>query len=195
MLATARLRKIAPPSLQSTLEFRESSVRSQILSTGLQYPVPYRQSILGAAQGDVDPRMVLSIMRQESNFRPTIKSPAAARGLLQLTIDTAYRFAAGAGISGLKETDLYRPDVSIRVGTQALRDLGKKFPAAPEAVAAAYNGGDDNVSRWIKRAQNTDPGVFAAEVGFAETKDYVFKVMANYRAYQELYTRDLRPKQ
>jgi soluble lytic murein transglycosylase len=62
-------------------------------------------------------------------------------------------------------------------------------------VAAAYNGGDDNVARWVKRAQNTDPGVFAAEVGFAETKDYVFKVMANYRAYQELYTRDLRPKQ
>jgi soluble lytic murein transglycosylase-like protein len=195
MLATIRLRKIAPASLQSTVGSRESYARAQTLITGSQYPALYRQSIVNAAGGDVDPRLVLSIMRQESNFRPAIKSPAAARGLLQLTIDTAYRYAASAGINNLKEADLYRPDISIQVGTQALRDLGNKFPSAPEAVAAAYNGGDDNVARWVKRAQNTDPGVFAAEVGFAETKDYVFKVMANYRAYQELYTRDLRPKQ
>ena len=66
------------------------------------------------------------------------------------------------------------------------------FPGLPEAVAASYNGGEDNVARWVRRAGHKDAGVFSSEVGFAESKDYVFKVLANYRAYKELYTSDLR---
>ena len=60
-----------------------------------------------------------------------------------------------------------------------------------EPVAASYNGGEDNVARWVKRANAKDPGVFTAEIGFDETKDYVQKVMTNYRAYKQLYTVDL----
>jgi soluble lytic murein transglycosylase-like protein len=59
-------------------------------------------------------------------------------------------------------------------------------------VAASYNGGEDNVVRWVRRATHDDPGVFTAEVGFTESKDYVNKVMANFRAYKLLYTEDLR---
>ena len=68
------------------------------------------------------------------------------------------------------------------------------FPNLPEAVVASYNGGEDNVARWISRAKQRDPGVFTAEVGFDETKAYVYKVMAGYRAYKQLYTTDLRPR-
>ena len=60
-----------------------------------------------------------------------------------------------------------------------------------EPVAASYNGGEDNVARWLKRSKRKDPGVFTSEVGFDETKGYVQKVMANYRVYRELYTADL----
>jgi soluble lytic murein transglycosylase-like protein len=63
-------------------------------------------------------------------------------------------------------------------------------------VAASYNGGEDNVERWIKRAGGKpDAGVFTAEVGFAETKNYVNKVIAGYRAYKQLYTIDLQQRQ
>ncbi len=72
-----------------------------------------------------------------------------------------------------------------------MADLEKMFPNMLEAVAASYNGGEDNVARWVKRAQHKDPGVFTAEIGFEETKGYVQKVMANYRAYRQLYTADL----
>ncbi len=65
------------------------------------------------------------------------------------------------------------------------------FPGNLEAVAASYNGGEDNIARWVKRAKQNDPGVFTAEVGFDETKGYVQKVMANYRAYRELYNPNL----
>ncbi|HEY0545978.1 MAG TPA: hypothetical protein VGC91_11420, partial [Pyrinomonadaceae bacterium] len=68
------------------------------------------------------------------------------------------------------------------------------FPDLPEAVIASYNGGEDNVARWLKRSGHTDGGLLASEVGFSETKGYVFKVMANYRAYKQLYTSDLRRK-
>ncbi len=77
------------------------------------------------------------------------------------------------------------------VGGEYLADLARLFPSFFEAVAASYNGGEDNVARWVKRARHRDPGVFTAEIGFDETKDYVQKVMTNYRAYRQLYTADL----
>jgi soluble lytic murein transglycosylase-like protein len=58
-------------------------------------------------------------------------------------------------------------------------------------VAASYNGGEDNVARWLDRAKHKDRGVFTAEIGFDETKDYVQKVMSNYRVYVQLYTENL----
>jgi soluble lytic murein transglycosylase len=68
------------------------------------------------------------------------------------------------------------------------------FPGLHEAVAASYNGGEDNVARWVVRAVHKDPGIFTSEVGFNESKDYVNRVMANYRAYKILYTEDLSPR-
>ncbi|MDQ6651775.1 MAG: hypothetical protein M3Y84_03425, partial [Acidobacteriota bacterium] len=69
--------------------------------------------------------------------------------------------------------------------------LSAMFPNLPEAVAASYNGGEDNVARWATRAKQKDAGVFTSEVGFDETKAYVQKVMNNYRVYRQLYTADL----
>jgi len=69
--------------------------------------------------------------------------------------------------------------------------LSRMFAGLPEAIAASYNGGEDNVARWLGRSNQSDAGVFAAEVGFTESKGYVFKVMSFYRAYQQLYDSNL----
>ncbi len=130
-------------------------------------------------------------MRQESGFRPRVKSNAAARGLLQLTIDTAQKYAARAGFNNIQDDDLYRPEVNIAIACEYLAELSRLFPDLPEAVAASYNGGEDNAGRWLKRGVHHDPAVFAAEVGFSETKGYVYKVIYNYRAYKQLYTKNL----
>jgi soluble lytic murein transglycosylase len=61
----------------------------------------------------------------------------------------------------------------------------------PEAVAASYNGGADNVARWVARSQVKDPGRYVAEIGFSQTKEYVFRVMSNYWMYQKLYSEQL----
>jgi soluble lytic murein transglycosylase len=195
-LATRRLLAIRSAAGRAALTDRINRVNAAISRGGTElYPAPYRETIVRAAtKRGLDPRLVLAIMRQESNFRTRAKSQAAARGLLQLTIDTATRYATRAGITNLQEMELYRPETNILIGSEYLAELTRLFPDQPEAVAASYNGGEDNVARWLKRAGQKDAGVFAAEVGFTETKDYVFKVMSNYRAYRQLYTRDLRPK-
>jgi soluble lytic murein transglycosylase len=99
-----------------------------------------------------------------------------------------------ARINQLRESDLYRPETSIVLGSEYLAELARMFPQNLEPVAASYNGGEDNVARWVKRARHNDPGVFTAEIGFDETKTYVQKVMSNYRIYRELYTADLVPR-
>lgn len=191
-LATARLLSLADGPRRAMVETRAARTRAEIAREQALYPAPYREAILRASSARrLDPRLMLAIMRQESQFRPQAKSQAAARGLLQLTIDTAIKYAPRAGLDNLQEDDLYRPEASITVGSEYLSELAKLFPALPEAVVASYNGGEDNVARWVKRAHQPDAGVFTSEIGFAETKNYVFKVMANYRAYRQLYTAKL----
>ncbi len=190
-LANERLESIGN-ARRSQVEERLERNSDQAAGAADRYPVPYRESIVSAAKArKLDPRLVLAIMKQESVFRPTAKSPAGARGLLQLTIDAAQRYAPSAGLKSVTENQLYQPDVSIMVGSEYLADLFRLFPNLPEAVAASYNGGEDNVARWAKRAKQKDPGVFTSEVGFDETKAYVQKVMNNYRVYKQLYNADL----
>lgn len=194
-LATERLMALADASRRSLVMERAGRTRAQISSAASQYPAPYSEIIRREAnKRGLDPRFVLAIMRQESGFRPRAKSSAAARGLLQLTIDTAQRYAARAGFNNLQDEDLYRPEVNIAIACEYLAELMRLFPDLPEAVAASYNGGEDNAQRWLKRSARRDPAIFASEVGFSETKSYVFKVISNWRAYKQLYTADLRQK-
>lgn len=159
------------------------------------FPIVYRAELMQYAKPrGIDPRFVLAIMKQESSFRPYVKSPSAARGLLQLVIDTAERYNEKAGIPVFTPDDLYKPSVNIAIGCAYIEDLSAQFGGLYEAVAASYNGGEDNAARWLNRSNPKEPGIFTAEVGFAETKNYVFKVMTNYRVYKTLYDEDLNRK-
>ncbi len=191
-LATQRLEALAGPSRADIVAKREERVNSAIDSVADTYPAPYRQAILSASKSrKLDPRFILALIRQESVFKPLAKSPAGARGLLQLTMDAAQKYGPGAGLNALRENQLYQPETSITVGAEYIEYLTSLFPHMLEPVAASYNGGEDNVARWLERSKRTDPGVFTAEVGFDETKSYVQKVMSNYRVYRQLYTADL----
>lgn len=161
-------------------------------SVELLYPTPYKESLLkySSAKG-VDPRFVLSIMRQESRFKPDVKSVAAARGLMQFISATSNQIATQLGKKYFKQDDLYNPDVAIEFGSQYLGNLFRMFPNSPQAVAASYNGGEDNMARWIARSRSNDVVRYIPEIVFAQSKDYVFKVLANYRVYQMLYDEKL----
>jgi len=160
----------------------------------LLYPVPYRESLLKHAPSkNVDPRFVLSIARQESRFQADAKSIAAARGMLQFIPATADEIATQLGRKPSNHDELYNPDTAILFGSQYLSNLFRRFPD-PQAVAAAYNGGPDNVARWIARSKSNEPDRYVPEIGFSQSKDYVYKVMSNYRVYQQLYDQQLQRK-
>jgi soluble lytic murein transglycosylase len=161
----------------------------------LLYPAPYADSLLKySAPRNVDGRFVLSIMRQESRYRADVKSYAAARGLMQFISDTSNRIASELNRKNFSQDELYHPPTAIEFGSQYLADLFKQFPAQPQAVAASYNGGEHNVARWTARAKSTDADRYVPEIVFSQSKDYVYKVMANYRVYQIFYDERMNSK-
>ena len=161
----------------------------------LLYPAPYKDAFNRyAPRVNVDPRLVLALARQESRFNPSVKSYAAARGLLQFIAETAEKLAQEEQLKNFELDDVYEPETAIRLAVRYVADLLTLFPNNPQAVAASYNSGEQGVERWIFRARSSDVDRLVAEIALPETKDYVAKVLCNYRAYQQLYTQDLKPR-
>lgn len=151
------------------------------------YPFPYRDSLARhATTRGVDPRFALSIARQETRYNPREKSVSAARGLMQFIASTANQIAAQVGLRDFDQDDLYNPDTAILFGSQYMQNLFAEL-GSPQAVAAAYNGSEDSVRRWIARAGSNDVDRLVIEIAKRETKDYVFKVINFYNAYQAIY--------
>ena len=161
----------------------------------LLYPAPFRGSLMRhTSSRNVDPRLVLSIARQESRFQADAKSIAAARGMMQFIASTANEIATQVNQTNFNQDDLYNADTAILFGSQYLANLFKQFPNQPQAVAGSYNGGADNLARWIARSRANDADRYVPEIGFSQTKDYVYKVMANYWTYHRLYDAQLQPQ-
>lgn len=153
----------------------------------VMYPMPFRDSLAKHAKPrGVDPRFVLSIARQESSYNPRIKSYAAARGLMQFIAQTADQMAAQLRLRDFEQDDLYNPDTAVLFGSQYLKNLFEEF-RSPQVVAAAYNGSEDSVRRWMARSGSSELDRFVVEVLKSQTKDYVFKVTSYYLAYQKIY--------
>jgi soluble lytic murein transglycosylase len=158
----------------------------------LLYPAPYVDAFLKSAPPrGIDPRFMLSIIRQESRYRPDVKSYAAARGLMQFISTTSEKIASELKRDNFRQEELYSPQMAILFGSQYISDLFAQFPNQPEAVAASYNGGDDNMRRWLGRSKSNLPDRYVPEIVFSQSKDYVQKVMANYRMYQISYDEKL----
>jgi peptidoglycan lytic transglycosylase len=159
------------------------------------YPTPFADSLLKyAPEKNLDARFVLSIMRQESRYRADVKSYAAARGLMQFISTTSDKIAAELGRTNFKQDELYNPPTAILFGSQYLANLFRQFPNQPQAVAASYNGGEDNMIRWLARAESDNPDRYVSEIVFSQSKDYVYRVMANYRVYQMIYDERLKAR-
>jgi soluble lytic murein transglycosylase len=158
------------------------------------YPAPYADIIVKYTnERSLDPRFLLALMRQESGFRTDVRSSAAARGLMQFTPSTATRIAGEIGDESFRQSDLYDPHVAIRFASEYAGNLFQLFPNQTEAVVGSYNGGEDNMKRWMGRAKSDQPERYVPEIMFSQTKEYVLRVMANYRVYKLLYDEKLRP--
>ncbi|HEX6179494.1 MAG TPA: lytic transglycosylase domain-containing protein, partial [Thermoanaerobaculia bacterium] len=156
----------------------------------LLYPRYFYNAIARDAERfDADPRLVLSIMREESRFNPRAKSAAAARGLLQFIITTARDIGRNIGLLDVDPEDLYDPRVIISLGAKYVAELMEEFEGNRYNAVAAYNAGPNQVKLWKRIAPGPDDDYFLSAVNFDETKHYIRKVMNSYKRYGEIYDR------
>ena len=154
----------------------------------LVYPRHYWQLVEKEAYANnVDPHLLLAIMYQESRFDPAAKSVASARGLMQFLVEPARTLAKELTIPVPEAADLYRPDLSIRLGAYHIKKLLHRHDDSVAETLAAYNGGSSNAKRWAAKGNQSNAEQYIANIGFRETKLYVLKVLGNYLTYRKLY--------
>ncbi len=134
-----------------------------------------------------DPFLILSLMRQESMFDPSARSPADARGLMQLLPSTAVRTARLIGKPPPSADDLYDPDLNITIGIAHFRHLLDQYGGDSIRSLAAYNGGENAVARWDRQFGGTEPDEWVESITYRETRSYVKKVLSNRVKYRQLY--------
>jgi len=137
-----------------------------------------------AARFDIDAALIAAIINQESNFIDQTSS-AGARGLMQITPDTAETIETLSGGETFVFEDLANPDLNIRYGTFFLNHLLDRFEGNEIAALAAYNGGPENAEAW------GGSGLEIEDIQFEETRLYVESVLEKRELYRENYAEEL----
>jgi soluble lytic murein transglycosylase len=145
----------------------------------LRYPSPYGDVLRKQARvRNLDEPLVLGLVRQESRFIADAKSSAGAAGLMQLMPTTASLVAKKIGMKNFNLSRLRRPEANAALGTSYLRQILDGFGGSATLAAAAYNAGPGRASRW-RDAKPIEGAIYVESIPFAETRQYVKKVMCN----------------
>ncbi|MCB1142022.1 MAG: lytic transglycosylase domain-containing protein [Leptospiraceae bacterium] len=148
------------------------------------YPTPHLELVkINSAKFGVEKPIVYAIMRQESFFRENAKSPANARGLMQVMPRTGRFLAKSLKVS---QYSLHDPEVSIQFGTKFLADLLKNYNNQLRWASIAYNGGPGNLRKWKRRHYKGDFNHFLEELPSKESRDYCRIIISNYINYRNL---------
>jgi soluble lytic murein transglycosylase len=137
----------------------------------------------------LDPALVAAVIYQESKFRAR-RSKAGAEGLMQILPSTARFIAKRSGGTAFVPSDLGTPQVNIAYGTYYLRYLLNRYGGNRTLAVAAYNAGETNVGRWIRRAGGAER-FDSSDIPFPETRAYVDSVARHQKDYRRHYAREL----
>lgn len=140
-----------------------------------------------AKENDIDPYLVFSIIKAESNFHRNIESSSGAIGLMQLMESTAVEMANEIGEEVVVKEALYNPEMNIKIGTSYFAYLIKRYNGNEHLALASYNAGMGNVDSWIEEGIIKEDGSDLENIPFKETNNYVRKIVRNYKIYQNLY--------
>jgi len=139
-----------------------------------------------SAKNGLDPYLVASLIRQESEFDPTVVSYANAYGLMQLLPSTGKTMAREEGMSHFDSYQLLDPATNIRLGTRYLRQMMDKFGGMQEYALAAYNAGDSRVEDWQAAGPYHGMDEFVESIPFTQTRDYVESILRNEETYRAI---------
>jgi soluble lytic murein transglycosylase len=156
----------------------------------IRFGTYYSELIIPTAQEyGFHPLFLFSIIRQESLFEGFVRSQAGARGLMQIIPSTGAERADKEGWPpNYSAEDLYRPLVSIKLGTAYLSFLRSYFDGDIYAALAGYNAGPGNAAAWLDEAKG-DPDLFLEIIRFSETQTYLKSISEVFAIYRRIYTR------
>jgi soluble lytic murein transglycosylase len=138
-----------------------------------------------AAEKDLDPALIAAVINAESGFDTHARSSAGARGLMQVTPETAQAIADESGGVTFEVDDLEIPQINISYGAYHLRELLDTYGGNEIAALAAYNAGSGNVDKWGGAELQMDG------IRFPETRAYVENVLDKREEYRQNYADDL----
>jgi soluble lytic murein transglycosylase len=151
------------------------------------FPRPYWADLKRySTQNELDPFLVASLIRQESEFNAGAVSHKNAVGLMQLLPGTGKKVAKEEKLRHFNANQLFTPGVNLQLGTRYFRTMVDKFGSFEYALAA-YNAGSDRVEDWLSAGNYRDPQEFVESIPFTETREYVQAILRNASVYRQLY--------
>lgn len=157
----------------------------------LAYPLLYTKQVQEECHAKgVDPFLVHALIREESRYYHRALSRSHAIGLMQLLPGTAYGVAKRLGVPLHGTEDIYQPEINIKLGTDYLAYVLRRYNGGALFAVASYNGGPNAVQAWLRRHQAGSGGdfdYFVENIPIRETRDYVRKVFGSYWNYEGVY--------
>jgi len=153
------------------------------------YPLAYWETVRReSAKYNLDPFLVLAVMRQESLYQVDIVSFADARGLMQIIPPTGETIARNLGVEAFTPEALNDPETNVAFGSWYLHSLIQRSDGDLVRVLASYNAGESRSDRWWEKTRDLDIDERIESIPFRETRGYVKKVLRNLENYKRLYT-------
>jgi soluble lytic murein transglycosylase len=179
-------------ALRSMKRALPSAATAPIKSIPLPYwrilfPEPWWPTIKEySAKNNLDPYLVASLIRQESEYNPAAVSRANAIGLMQLLPSVGRQMAREEGLQGFDPHQLLDPVTNIRLGTRYLRQSLDHFGGTTEYALAAYNAGGNRVEDWQSAGPYSGMDEFVESIPFTETREYVEAILRNIETYKAI---------
>jgi soluble lytic murein transglycosylase len=153
-----------------------------------RFPMPLKETVLRKAKEvQLDPAYVYGLIRQESRFVMDAKSVVGASGLMQVMPATAKWTAKKMGMSNFQVNQLNEHETNVAIGTGYLKLVLDDFDGSMPLAAAAYNAGPSRSRAW-RKGPVLEAAIWAENIPFAETRDYVKKVLSNTTNYAAIIT-------
>jgi soluble lytic murein transglycosylase-like protein len=185
--ATTEGQDVSPPppgnakAIPANFQNGERPIESRIAVEG----IPFANHVYEVAKvAEVDPYLILSIIRSESGFNSRALSAAGAQGLMQIMPYTAVRLARLLDDREFSLDQLQLADTNLLYGSLYLTLLLQYYGGHPIPAVAAYNAGPLAVNKWLRECRNCPVDAFVEFIPFAETRNYVKKVMSTYTSYR-----------
>jgi len=151
------------------------------------YPLYYEDAIRERAlEYEIDPLLVLAMIREESRFNTWDESVAGARGLMQIIFSTGEWIAQKINLEEFNDEMLFDPKINIDLGCWYINYLKERFSNDSILMISGYNAGPGTTSKWLEQYDRTDLDNFVENVPYSETREHIKKVIKSYQMYKRL---------